>query len=116
MKAFLPRESLVPWMKDLSSSLEVIAPVDVEGEAVFQTWKGQPPALAGNTLSSPVEVLLPKVDVLFRYVQESGRYTFHEPRAPTRVVVGMKPCDLRAVAVLDRIFGSEPADSSRPSC
>ena len=41
MKAFLPNESLVPWLKDLSSSLEVIAPVDVEGEAVYQTWKGQ---------------------------------------------------------------------------
>ncbi len=110
MKAFLPNESLVPWLKDLSSSLEVIAPVDVEGEAVYQTWKGQPPALVGNTLSSPIEVLMPRTEVLFRYVQDSGRYTFDEPTVPTRIVVGMKPCDLKAVAILDRIFGSEPTD------
>lgn len=110
MKAFLPKENLIPWMKGLSSSLEVIAPVDVDGEAVYQTWKGQPPDLFGNTLSSPVEVLMPRVDVLFRYVQNSGRYTFDEPKVPSRVIIGMKPCDLQAVAILDRVFGSEPAD------
>ena len=59
----------------------------------------------------PLEFLLPQREVLFRYIQDSGRYTFEEVHRPKpRLIFGIRPCDLRAVAVLDRIFGSDPLD------
>ena len=110
MKALLSRDKLVPFLTEIGKTMEVVAPVLVNGERVFCTWTGQPMALDENPLDPPVEFLLPKSETLFRYVQESGRYTFEEERPKPRLIFGIRPCDLRAVSVLDRIFGAEPRD------
>ena len=110
MRALLPRESLVPLLEKLNSRMEVVAPILVEGTPVFASWKGQPLALEENPIMPPLEFLLPQREVLFRYIQDSGRYTFEEVQARPRLIFAIRPCDLRAVAVLDRIFGSKPMD------
>lgn len=108
---FLRRENVVPLLEELAKTLEVVAPVRVEGEAAFATWRGEALALDGdNPLASPVEFVLPKKEVLFRYVQYSGRYTFSEDPPKPRLIFGMRPCDLRALKVLDKIFGSDIPD------
>ena len=109
--SLLRREGLVPLLRDLAETLEVVAPILVDGSAVFATWRGEEPALkADNPLNSPVEFFLPKREVLFRYVQYSGRYTFAEEPPKARLIFGMRPCDLRALEVLDRLFGAEIPD------
>jgi sulfhydrogenase subunit beta (sulfur reductase) len=112
MIAILPKENLIPFLTKLSEKMEVIAPVDEAGEPVFITWKGQALSLEKSPLIPPIEFLLPQREVLFRYIQESGSYTFEETPPRTRLIFGMRPCDLRAVAILDRIFGSEPKDGA----
>jgi len=109
MRSFhIPRDGLVPFLDGLSKNLELIAPVMAEGEPVFVTWSGEKLALDGeNPLASPVEFFLPQKEVLFRYVQYSGRYTFEEDEPRPRMIFGMRPCDLKAIEVLDRIFGSD---------
>jgi sulfhydrogenase subunit beta (sulfur reductase) len=116
MIALLPKEDLRPFLTKLSEKMEVIAPV-VKGEEnatepVFVTWEGQALSLEKSPLIPPIEFLLPQREVLFRYIQESGSYTFEETPPKTRLIFGMRPCDLRAMAVLDRIFGSEPKDGA----
>lgn len=109
--SLLRREGLVPLLRDLAETLEVVAPILVDGEPVFATWKGEDPALkADNPLNSPVEFFLPKKEVLFKYVQYSGRYTFSEEPPKARLIFGMRPCDLRALEVLDRLFGADIPD------
>lgn len=109
--SLLRREGLVPLLRDLAETLEVVAPILVDGSAVFATWRGEEPALkADNPLNSPVEFFLPKREVLFRYVQYSGRYTFAEEPPKARLIFGMRPCDLRALEVLDRLFGADIPD------
>lgn len=128
--ALLPKENLIPFLTMLSDKMEVIAPVAASmaapeeisaasplaesGEPVFATWRGQPLALekSPSTLIPPIEFLLPQREVLFRYVQESGSYTFDEIPPKARLIFGMRPCDLKAVAVLDKLFGSEPKDEA----
>lgn len=110
MKAFLPRERLVPLLTRLNSRLEVVAPILVEGTPVFASWKGQPLALEENPIMPPLEFLLPQREVLFRYIQDCGRYTFEEIESKPRLIFAVRPCDLRAVTILDRIFGSKPED------
>lgn len=112
MKAFLEGDALMPLLQALSRQMEVIAPVASEAGAVYSTWKGQPLDLKNNPLSPPTEFLLPHKETLFRYVQDSGRYTFKEDEIPPRLLFAIRPCDLRAITVLDRIFGSQPPDQA----
>ncbi len=113
MIAFLPNKEMVPLIEALAGRLEVIAPVLSGGQPVFATWNGQELALdAENPLSSPLEFLLPSREALFRYVQLSGRYTFEEPLVSARLIFGIRPCDLFAVEVLDRIMTEEPCDQA----
>lgn len=108
---FLDREKLVPLLEELARALEVVAPIRVEGEPVFATWRGEALALdADNPLNSPVGFFLPQKEVLFRYVQYSGRYTFSEDAPKSRLILGMRPCDLQAIKVLDELFGTELPD------
>ncbi len=115
--ALLPKENLIPFLTMLSEKMEVIAPIAIapvagSDDPVFATWKGQALALAKSPLIPPIEFLLPQREVLFRYVQESGSYTFEENSPKARLIFGMRPCDLQAVAVLDKLFGSEPKDEA----
>jgi sulfhydrogenase subunit beta (sulfur reductase) len=110
MKALLPRDMLAPFLSKIRDKLEIIAPVMIEGEPVFCTWTGQQLALDENPLHPPTEFLLPQRETLFKYVQESGRYAFEEEPPKPRLMLGIRPCDLRAAAVLDRIFGADPRD------
>ena len=110
MRVFLPGDSVPSLLTCLASRMEVIAPVEVSGAPVFASWSGQPLALAENPLISPVEFFLPMKEVLFRYEQDCGRYTFKETSARPRMIFGIRPCDIAALKVLDRIFGSDPAD------
>jgi ferredoxin len=110
MRALLRKEKLIPLLERLKSRIEVIAPILVEGEPVFSTWHGQPLSFDKNPLFPPLEFLLPLREVLFRYIQYSGSYTIEAALPRPRLILGIRPCDLRAVAVLDRIFGSEPCD------
>lgn len=110
MKAILSKTALIPFLTKISTKLEVVAPVKVEGMPVFCTWTGQPLALDENPLYPPTEFLLPQRERLFRYIQESGRYTFEDEQALPRLIFGVRPCDLRAATILDRIFGADPRD------
>lgn len=108
--AFLPGDRLKSLLTTLAARMDVVAPQLVEGAVVFATWKGQDIALQENSLFSPLEFLLPQRDVLFRYIQDSGRYSFVEESPKFRLIFGIRSCDLSAVAVLDKIFGSSPMD------
>jgi len=112
MMAMLSRENLVLLLKKLGEKMEIVAPILVEGTPVFATWRGEPLALEENPLCSPVELLLPQKEVLFSYVQYSGRYTFESTPPRLRLIFGIRPCDIKAISILDRLFGSEPQDET----
>lgn len=110
MLAFLPGDRLKSLLMALSGRMDVVAPQLVAGAVVFATWNGQDIALQENSLFPPLEFLLPPRDVLFRYIQDSGRYSFAEPSPRFRLIFGIRSCDLSAIAVLDKILGSSPPD------
>jgi sulfhydrogenase subunit beta (sulfur reductase) len=112
MMALLSRDNLMPLLKRLSEKVEIVAPILVEGTPVFDTWRGEPLALEENPLISPVEFLFPQKEVLFSYSQYSHRYTFEAPPWRPRIIFGIRPCDLKAISILDMLFGSEPHDET----
>ncbi|MEW6359998.1 MAG: 4Fe-4S dicluster domain-containing protein [Planctomycetota bacterium] len=89
---------------------EVIAPVRRDDivrfrairsgeEADFSEW---------NTKLSVKEVFFPPKECLYTYAAESGSIAVAPPAPDTRrrVVVGVRPCDARSIAILDRVFAS----------
>jgi len=112
MIAILKKEELMSLLTKLGEKIEIIAPIMTEGGPSFSTWSGQNLALDKNTLCPPTEFFMPQKETLFKYIQYSGRYTFVEPQPKSRMLLGVRPCDLKAVSILDRIFGSEPQDNA----
>ncbi|MFB3765956.1 MAG: 4Fe-4S dicluster domain-containing protein [Methanotrichaceae archaeon] len=113
MIVFITKNELICLLSELAEKLEIIAPITAEGETFFSTWRGELNlALDKNTLYPPTEFFMPQKETLFKYIQYSGRYTFEEPKPIPRMLLGIKPCDLKAISILDRIFGSEPQDNA----
>ncbi len=111
MRFYLKKSDLASVLRRTMSYFEVIAPVLIEGEPHFVTWKGEEIALdAPNPIISPVKLFLPARDRIFSYLQESGIYTFKEEEVGPRLIVGVRPCDLQALSLIDRIMLSEPVD------
>lgn len=112
MIAFITKRELIWLLSELGDKFEIIAPIMGEGAPSFSTWRGQNLALDKNTLCPPTEFLMPQKETLFKYIQYSGRYTFEEPLPIPRMIFGIRPCDLKAISILDKIFGSEPKDKA----
>ncbi|NYT02507.1 MAG: hypothetical protein GKC10_07110 [Methanosarcinales archaeon] len=113
MIALISKEDMVPFLQAVSRKMEVVAPVMDQGTPAYVTWKGQPLALEGeNPLVSPVKLLYPQREVLFRYIQECGSYTFEEPEQKARLILGVRPCDMQALKVLDSLLYPEPTDQA----
>lgn len=107
----IEKKDLPELLRRAGAFFEIIAPVLVNGEPQLVTWTGEDLALsAPSPLMPPTRLFLPPRETLFSYLQESGLYTFEVPAVRKRLIVGVRPCDLRALSLLDRIMLSEPAD------
>ncbi|MEW6381187.1 MAG: 4Fe-4S dicluster domain-containing protein [bacterium] len=85
---------------------EVIAPVRKDDYLVFSPLSSADAACLdyANSKLSPKGCFFPQTEVLFTYEKE-GHKTFEPPReAKPGFIVGIRPCDSRALALLDPIF------------
>jgi len=66
----------------------------------------------GNTPKSPKNIFFPEAEVLFTYQKEGGDVDIQVPKEDQgrRIVLGMRPCDAKALYILDKVFLGEPAD------
>ncbi|HOT06851.1 MAG: Sulfhydrogenase 1 subunit beta [Methanosaeta sp. PtaB.Bin039] len=112
MISYLKKADLPDLLQAWADKMDVLAPILEEGQISFTTWKGQPLDLSANALVSPAKIISPREEILFRYIQESGTYRFLRPDQKPRLIFGMRPCDLRALQVLDRIYGAPPPDQA----
>ncbi|HOL43829.1 MAG TPA: 4Fe-4S dicluster domain-containing protein [Methanothrix sp.] len=111
MMFFLEKKDLPELLRRAGAFFEIIAPVPINGEPQLVSWKGGDLALSSpNPLMPPTRLFLPPRETLFAYLQESGLYTFEVPEVGNRLIVGVRPCDLQALSMLDRIMLSDPAD------
>ncbi|MCQ8903301.1 MAG: 4Fe-4S dicluster domain-containing protein [Methanothrix sp.] len=111
MMFFLEKRDLPELLRRAGAFFEIIAPVLINGEPQLVSWRGEDLALsAPNPLLPPTRLFLPPRETLFTYLQESGLYTFEVPEVRNRLIFGLRPCDLRALSLLDRIMLAEPFD------
>ena len=107
----------------MAAENDLFLPVKAAGKTNFALW--QPDADVDirtlKTVKSPKDVFFPQSENLYTCEKNGGKLTV-EPQALREkpfVVFGIRACDVRGIAVLDRVFLSQPVDSyyaARRSC
>ena len=111
----IKKENLNALYAAIAAQNDLFLPVKNAGKTNFALWtagaEGDLDTL--KTVRSPKDVFFPQSENLYSCGKVDGKITVQvEERCSTPfVVLGMKACDVRAVAVLDKVFLSEPVDS-----
>jgi len=114
MNLFASKDDLVHWLDLLLHERIVIAPVQIQGLTLFQPIS-KPEEVAldfDNTALAPKEWLLPPTETLFSVHKKNGE-TELVPATVERdtVIFGVRPCDAKGIALMDKPFLQEPGDA-----
>ena len=109
----ISRESLLRLVDDLARSRQIVGPVR-RGDRYFYERVREASALdLGFTycVYGPKSVLFPPREVLFRFNRVDGSFQTQNvlEEAPT-ALIGVHPCDLNAIRLLDRVFSRTHVD------
>ncbi|MDO8715552.1 MAG: 4Fe-4S dicluster domain-containing protein [Dehalococcoidales bacterium] len=104
----IDKKKLAGLLDELLKEYRIIAPVQRNGIVVFEEVHSGKDVLLefSNSKMSPKGLFFPQSDVLFSY-ESSGKETKLQESVPdTRktVIFGMRPCDAKAVLILDKVF------------
>jgi ferredoxin len=98
-------------VKAIAEKHNLFAPVKQDNHHVFArvTSPDEVDFQYANSLLSPKRLFLPQSEELYRF--RNGQVTESLPSEPEkRVVMFIRPCDARALAFLDRVFGGTEFD------
>ena len=99
----------------IAENNDLFLPVRSAGQTNFALWSEQVQVDIDTlkTVKSPKDVFFPQSENLYSCGKADGKTTITpEERCNTPFVVfGVKACDVRGFAVLDRVFLSEPVDT-----
>ncbi|UCF09819.1 MAG: 4Fe-4S dicluster domain-containing protein [Candidatus Bipolaricaulota bacterium] len=103
----VPRDAVTEFALRIAPQREIVGPTADRTGIRYDRIEGpfQLCLDAGHGVASPKGVLFPQTEVLFRFPSSEPNETIAEPRE--RVLFGIRPCDARALALLDRIFQSD---------
>lgn len=91
----------------LSKTSTVIAPQETDhGTLAWKEIKDMPNAFYGNTAMSPKEYLFPQDEKLFSFQGKKGKVEIEPINEAVKDITfwGIRPCDLKAIALLDKVF------------
>ncbi|MFC1973747.1 4Fe-4S dicluster domain-containing protein [Chloroflexota bacterium] len=114
MTQILDRKQLYAWLDRLLKEQNIVAPRHVGELDLFLPVHNVDEIAFNfeNTILSPKEWLFPKTEVLFAAKREDGDYELSPSAIEQKTVIfGIRPCDAKAISMLDLPFLSEPADS-----
>lgn len=101
--------------ENISTKNDLFLPIESGGKTNFALWsEGVRTDLDTlKTVKSPKDLFFPQSEVLYTCArqEESWTVTPEAHREAPFVAFGLKACDVRALAVLDRVFLSEPVDT-----
>ena len=103
------RELLDGLVKVLMERWTVVAPREVEGNVVLAPLEDAGEIVLERPLNSPKEYLLPQEEILFEY--RDGGFKAPEPRG--YAILGIRPCEFRALLMLKSVMGEDPLFLSR---
>jgi len=107
------RDDVAAWLDGLSRDLTLIAPKAVEDRVLYRPVAGSAEIAFdfGKADLPAKEYFLPSTHVLFSVEKDKEGLRVEEPSLEEgRVLFGLRPCDARALRVLDALFLKEPVD------
>lgn len=115
MAKLLKKEKLDDLLEKLSSAgFITYGPVEKSGTTLFQPVKGGELLLDfENSRKPPKEILFPQTEKMFDLTIEDHKITGATAvKMPTNpiLILGIRPCDVRAMNVLDKLFTDDYAD------
>ncbi len=107
--AILRKSDVMPWVRGLLASYRVVAPVvEAEGTVRYRSLTSEASVTLDGLrpLRSPKEHFLPQFEPLLTFRGTGTALTLESPaaREPATVILGVRPCDARALARLDDVF------------
>ncbi|MBW2091876.1 MAG: 4Fe-4S ferredoxin, partial [Deltaproteobacteria bacterium] len=108
----LKKNALNDFLKSLSGSYKVFAPTREEREVKFAPVDGEVLLDFQNTRMSPKDFFFPQSERMFEYSADpADEDAFILKDAAVnpeqKLIFGIRPCDAKAFAVLDKIFKND---------
>ncbi|MBI4285610.1 MAG: 4Fe-4S dicluster domain-containing protein [Chloroflexi bacterium] len=96
---------LSEWSKEST----VLVPTRADGVTTWAKWDGRDVSFLDwyrNTVVPPKSFLLPMLEEMFRFQKGKDGYSLELPPSDGRkqVIFGIRPCDARALAIIDLVF------------
>lgn len=113
MTQIISRDDLLSWLKQLLGSHAVIAPARAAGETMFCRVSdvAEIDLDYQTSVVSPKGWFFPPSETLFTVQQKNGATDIAQARkVEDAVIFGIRPCDARGIALMDRPFLQDPAD------
>ena len=110
----ISREKMPELLAAVAKEMDLFLPVQNNGITNFGFWTEDAKVDLDTlkTVKSPKDAFFPQSEVLYSCYQKANK-TSIEPAAlkdAPFAIFGVRPCEVRAFDVLDRVFLSEPAD------
>lgn len=111
----IQKNDLSALYRRISENNDLFIPTENAGKTNFSLWTedARVDIETLKTVKSPKDALFPQSENLYTCNRADGKLkiTPEERCNAPFVIFGMRACDVRAVAVLDKVFLSEPVDS-----
>ena len=111
----IKKENLNALYAAIAAENDLFLPVKVAGQTNFGLWteSAEVDIDTLKTVKSGKDIFFPQSETLYKVRREEGKFAIEgeAPRQTPFVVFGIRGCDVRALAVLDKVFLSEPVDS-----
>ncbi len=114
MNLSISRADLTRWLESLLRERIVIAPVRVRGQTMFQPISSVNDIAFDfdNTTLSPKGWFFPPTETILTVERTDGRVNLLPATAGRDAVIfGLRPCDAKGIALIDKPFLQEPADA-----
>lgn len=114
MEKILRKESFPQWLKRLES-YKIYAPVK-DGDFWNFTLIDNPEDLNlnhSNTVLSPKKIIFPQREIFLEFsTSNDGKFEVKEtlPEEKVAIVFGVRPCDAKAILLMDKVFGGDFVD------
>jgi len=109
----LDKAKVPQWLEVLRKDCELIAPVKNYGEVLFMSSPEVSQVVLDydNTLVPPKEFFLPPTETMFSFTESRAGFHITLPEeAKNRIIFGVRPCDVNALLILDKVFNGELRD------
>lgn len=114
MASIINKDKVAELVNKVSSSgYEVFGPTESGGVTLFRNLDGNLPADFTNSKKPPKEVLFPQTETMFDFEIDGAKImALAEPEEPQMpiLMLGVRPCDARAIQVLDALFTRDYTD------